>query len=204
MPNANTPEQFEFDVFVCYSRKDDAVVLELAQRLREAGVRVWLDQWEIQIGDSIPAKIEYGLMHSRLLLLCISSHALGADWVTLESHSFRFRDPLNKERRMIPLRLDDAEVHGSLAQFLHLDWRGKTEAAFQQLHKLCLAQGESDGAKAVMAARNTIAQLPHENVLFGAAFSTDDSLLLRGGTNGMLGRSRYAAGTRSMLNDLAN
>ena len=31
----------------------------------------------------------------------------------------RFRDPLNKERRFILLRLDDAPIKGSLAQFLY-------------------------------------------------------------------------------------
>jgi hypothetical protein len=29
-----------------------------------------------------------------------------------------FRDALNQERRFIPLRLDDAPIKGSLAQFL--------------------------------------------------------------------------------------
>jgi hypothetical protein len=36
----------------------------------------------------------------------------------LEAGTFRFRDPLNQERRFIPLRLDDAPINGSLAQFL--------------------------------------------------------------------------------------
>lgn len=143
MPNAEMlpdeePEQFEFDVFVSYSRHDQATVLDLAERLRAAGVRVWLDQWEIQAGDLFPAKIEYGLTHSRLLLLCISKHALGAGWVTLESQSFR--DPRNKQRRSIPVRLDDAAVRGSLAQFRTLNWRGKTAAALAQLCGLCLGQ----------------------------------------------------------------
>jgi len=34
---------------------------------------------------------------------------------------FRFRDPLNQERRFIPLRLDDAPIKGSLAQFLYIN-----------------------------------------------------------------------------------
>lgn len=179
-------QEFEFDVFVSYSRKDEAVVLELAQRLQDEGVRVWLDQWKIQIGDSIPAKIEYGLKHSRLLLLCISAHALGADWVTLESQSFRFRDPLNKERRMIPLRLDDAEIDGNLAQFQYLDWRGKTAAAFAQLLKLCLEQLPSaEAARTAVTAPGTRFELPHKGVLHGVAFSRDGKLLLCGGQNGL-------------------
>ena len=59
-------------------------------------------------GDSIPAKIEEGLEHSRVLVLCMSANAFGSDWAQLEAGTFRFRDPLNKERRFIPLRLDEA------------------------------------------------------------------------------------------------
>ena len=32
----------------------------------------------------------------------------GSDWAQLEAGTLRFRDPLNKDRRFIPLRLDDA------------------------------------------------------------------------------------------------
>ena len=40
------------------------------------------------------------------------------DWAQLESGTFRFRDPLNKERRFLPLRLDDSadETLPSLTQ----------------------------------------------------------------------------------------
>jgi hypothetical protein len=83
---------------------------------------VWLDDLEIRPGDSIPAKIEEGLEHSRVLVLCMSANAFGSDWAQLESGTFRFRDPLNKERRFVPLRLDDTPIKGSLGQFLYINW----------------------------------------------------------------------------------
>ena len=57
-----------------------------------------------------------------MLVLCMSAYAFGSDWAQLEAGTFRFRDPLNKERRFIPLRLDDAPIKGSLAQFLYINW----------------------------------------------------------------------------------
>ena len=71
-------------------------------------------------GDSIPAKIEEGLDQSRVPVLCMSANAFGSDWARLESYTFRFRDPLNKERRFVPLRLDEAPIKGTLAQFLYI------------------------------------------------------------------------------------
>ena len=80
-------------------------------------------------------KIEEGLERSRVLacptkaptrrwMLCMSANAFGSDpdWSGLESQTFRFRDPLNKERRFLPLRLDDAPIKGPLAQFLYINW----------------------------------------------------------------------------------
>jgi hypothetical protein len=68
-------------------------------------------------------KIEDGLDRSRVLVLCMSANSFGSDWNKLESQTFRFRDPLNKDRRFIPLRLDDTAPKGSLAQFSYVDWR---------------------------------------------------------------------------------
>lgn len=107
------PDDFRFDVFLSHSSKDKPVVRDIAERLKKDGVKVWFDEWELKPGDSIPAKIEEGLEHSRVLVLCMSAHAFGSDWAQLESGTFRFRDPLNKERRFLPLRVDDAPIKGS-------------------------------------------------------------------------------------------
>ncbi len=116
------PDDFPYDVFLSHSAKDKAVVRDVAERLRKDGVKVWFDEWVLKPGDSIPSKIEDGLERSRVLVLCMSANAFGSDWAQLESGTFRFRDPLNKERRFLPLRLDDAPIKGSLAQFLYINW----------------------------------------------------------------------------------
>jgi len=120
---ADERRQFPFDVFLSHSAKDKAVVRSLAERLRQDGLRVWFDEWVLKPGDSIPANVDEGLEQSRVLVLCMSANAFGSDWAQLEAGTFRFRDPLNKDRRFIPLRLDDAPIKGSLAQFLYLDWQ---------------------------------------------------------------------------------
>ena len=101
-----SPSEFKYDVFLSHSTKDKPTAKAIATRLKKDGLRVWFDAWEIRPGDSIPAKIEEGLEASRVRVLCMSAHAFGSDWASLEASTFRFRDPLNKERRFIPLRLD--------------------------------------------------------------------------------------------------
>ena len=127
-------DSFAYDVFLSHSSKDKAVVRPIAERLQSDRLRAWFDEWVLKPGDSIPAKIEEGLESSRVLVLCMSAKALGSDWAQLEAGTFRFRDPLNKERRFIPLRLDDAPIKGALAQFLYIDWR--QEESDQEYAKL--------------------------------------------------------------------
>lgn len=134
------PDDFQYDVFLSHSSKDKPTVRDLAERLRSDGLRVWFDEWDIRLGDSIPKKIDEGLKQSRFIIICVSAHGIGSDWVQMETYTFRFSDPLNKNRRFIPLRLDDTPVDGSLAQFSSLDWRPeKREECYATLLGACRA-----------------------------------------------------------------
>ena len=115
-------DEFGYDVFLSHSAKDRAVVRPVAKRLRKDGLRVWLDDWEIQPGDNIPARIEEGLEHSHVLVLCMSANAFGSGWAQLEASAFWFRDLLNTGRRFIPPQLDNTQVNSPLVRFLHVNW----------------------------------------------------------------------------------
>ena len=140
-PARMTDSAFTYDVFLSHSAKDKAVVRSLAERLKGDGLRVWFDEWEIRPGDNIPLKLEEGLERSRMLILCMSSNAFGSDWAQLESQTFRFRDPLNRERRLVPLRLDDTPVKGSLAQFRYVDWRAPAGSLRGSRSASCRTEG---------------------------------------------------------------
>jgi hypothetical protein len=68
----------------------------------------------------------------------MSANAFGSDWAQLEAGTFRFRDPLNRERRFIPLRLDDTPITGTLAQFLYINWLAEDrEKEYEKLLQSC-------------------------------------------------------------------
>jgi hypothetical protein len=85
---------FYYDVYLTYSIRDKAVVRETEERLRTEGLRVWFDEWVFKPGDSIRAKIDKGLERSRVLM--------PSNCAQLESSTFRFRDPLCRERLFLP------------------------------------------------------------------------------------------------------
>jgi hypothetical protein len=177
-------DDFKYDVFLSHSSKDNTVVHAVAERLRLDGLRVWLDDWEIRPGDHIPAKIEEGLEHSRVLVLCMSAHAFGSDWAILESHTFRFKDPLNKERCFIPLRLDAAPIKGSLAQFSYINWLpDDQEQAYAKLLEACRPPVELPIVKAGAAHEQfvkKVIQLDYNAEIWAYEFSSDGKRVLTG------------------------
>ena len=102
-------DEFPYDVFLSHSMKDKAVVRDVAERLRKDGR---LPKVEVR---RVEADVPFHPSSFKL-------HPF-RDWAQLESGPFQMqghhtlRDPLNKERRFLPLRLDDALIKGSLAQF---------------------------------------------------------------------------------------
>lgn len=135
-------DEYSFDVFLSYSRKDKPDVFDIALRLQKDGLKVWFDDWIIKPGDNIPSKIEEGLESSRVLVLCMSANAFGSDWAKLESATFRFRDPLNKARKFIPLRLDVTPIKGTLAQFKYIKWLPSNRIReYQKLLEACRLAG---------------------------------------------------------------
>src|SRR5687768_17613600 len=117
-----TDDTFAYDVFLSHSSKDKPAVRELAERLRKDGLRVWLDEWVIQPGDMIGLKVEEGLQTARTLVLVMSPNTFASDWVTLERHTVLFRDPTNRNRRFIPLLLEQTDIPDILRQYLYIDW----------------------------------------------------------------------------------
>jgi len=172
---------FEFDVFLSHSSKDKPVVFEIAQKLRKDGIRVWLDDWRIRPGDNIPMKIEHGLEYSRVLVLCMSAHATDSDWSQMEAQTFRFRDPLNRDRRFIPLRLDDTPLRGSLAMIAYIDWRQPVqERAYSALLEACQPPADEENAESLGQNFVNFRSAAEAEVLSGA-FSPDRSLAFTGG-----------------------
>jgi hypothetical protein len=134
---------FAYDVFLSYSSKDKLRVRRLAERIKEAGLRVWLDDLVIKPGDDIYLAIERGLEAARVQVLCMSPAALGSEWVDLERSTGIFRDPKNINRRFVPLLLADCDLPDTLRRYRYVDFRQETQTAFEELLVACRDEAET-------------------------------------------------------------
>jgi hypothetical protein len=84
-PDAGTDDRQICDVFISHASEDKAaVVIPLANRLRELGVSVWLDAFELRIGDSLRRKIDAGLAASRFGIVVLSRSFFRKGWPQYE------------------------------------------------------------------------------------------------------------------------
>jgi formylglycine-generating enzyme required for sulfatase activity len=110
-------------IFISYSSKDKDAVLRLAEDLKRAGVEVWLDQYEIQVGDRITQKIQEGLKAARYLTLWLTREAVESGWVQNEWQS-RFSAEIRSGQKVIlPLLADDCDIPALLADRKYADFR---------------------------------------------------------------------------------
>jgi len=74
-----------FDVFVSHASEDkESVVRPLAQALVGYGLRVWYDEFELRIGDSLRRKIDSGIARSRFGIVVLSPAFFAKGWPQYE------------------------------------------------------------------------------------------------------------------------
>ncbi len=75
----------EYDVFISHASEDkDEVVRPLAYALKEKGLTVWYDEFEMKIGDSLRRKIDKGLANSRFGIVVVSRDFIKKGWTNYE------------------------------------------------------------------------------------------------------------------------
>lgn len=84
-PEVEKGEEKEYDVFISHASEDkDEIVRQLANALREAGLSVWYDEFELRIGDSLRRKIDKGLANSRFGIVVLSHAFFNKGWPNYE------------------------------------------------------------------------------------------------------------------------
>ena len=74
-----------FDVFISHASEDkDEVVRPLASALKEEGLHVWYDEFELQIGSRLRQTIDRGIARSRFGVVVLSGSFFDKGWPAYE------------------------------------------------------------------------------------------------------------------------
>ncbi len=93
----------EYDVFISHASEDkDAVARPLAEALKNNGLSVWYDEFELKIGDSLRRKIDRGIANSNFGIIVISRDFINKGWTNYELDGLITR-AVNGEQTMLPV-----------------------------------------------------------------------------------------------------
>jgi hypothetical protein len=96
-------EEREYDVFISHASEDkDEVVRPLANALRDEGLSVWYDEFELKIGDSLRRKIDKGLSNSRFGIVVLSKDFIRKGWTNYELDGIITKSVTN-EQILLPI-----------------------------------------------------------------------------------------------------
>lgn len=71
----------EWDVFISHASEDkETIAKPIASALSRCGLRIWLDEQQLRIGDSLRRKIDEGLAKSRFGVVILSQKFFAKEW----------------------------------------------------------------------------------------------------------------------------
>lgn len=111
-------------IFLSHSHKDKPFVRRLARDLESRGVRVWIDEAEMMIGDSLVAKIGAAIDSMAFVGAVLSRHSVESPWVTRELEIALNHEIAGRRVKVLPLVIDECIIPPFLVGKLYGDFRG--------------------------------------------------------------------------------
>jgi len=74
----------EADVFFSYNRKDQDAVRRVAEELRRQGLKVWMDEEDLRLGQSWQPRVEEALQEVHAAAILLGPSGFG-DWQNKEA-----------------------------------------------------------------------------------------------------------------------
>ncbi|MFP2906088.1 toll/interleukin-1 receptor domain-containing protein [Pyxidicoccus sp. 3LFB2] len=121
------------NVFISYRRSDFHQVEKIANEVRQAGHKVWLDEWEIQLGDSITGRMNAGLSESAYVIVCCSSAGITSPWMGREWMSSLARQLNDQQIKLLPVLLDGGAPPAILADIKYANLGRNWSAGIAEL-----------------------------------------------------------------------
>ena len=85
-----------YDAFISHASEDKtSLVRPLARELEKLGFRVWYDEFELRVGDSLRKSIDKGLVNSRYGIVILSKSFFEKNWPQYELNGLTAREVEN-------------------------------------------------------------------------------------------------------------
>lgn len=110
-------------VFISYSHENKDFVDLLATQLVLNKANVWVDRWELKVGDSLLQNVEKAITQSSALLVILSKASVESEWCRKELTAGLTRELEEKKVLVLPVLLEDCSVPLFLRDKMYADFR---------------------------------------------------------------------------------
>lgn len=107
--------------FISYSHADKPLAEALAEGLKSAGYRVWIDSGELRIGDSLVAAISGAIDQVDFLVALVSSTSVQSNWCQKEIALAMSGEIAEKGITVLPCQVGGVAMPVTLADKLYLE-----------------------------------------------------------------------------------
>ena len=114
-------------IFLSHTSTDKKFVRKLGADLRRYGHTIWIDEAEINIGDSLIGKIRDGLDSVDYVAVVLSEASIKSEWVKKEIEIASNREIEEKKVVVLPLLIQNVELPGFLKGKFYGDFSKKEE-----------------------------------------------------------------------------
>jgi hypothetical protein len=108
-------------VFISHSSKDKKFVRMLKDCLEANDIDTWVDEDELELGDSLASKLEAALNNSSHFVLVLSSASVESDWVKLEMKKALTNQNTGLLQKIIPIKYRSCELPQELSDRIYHD-----------------------------------------------------------------------------------
>ncbi|MQY74059.1 MAG: TIR domain-containing protein [Clostridia bacterium] len=122
-------------IFLSHSSKDKFFVRTLADHLRSYGIKVWIDEAEINIGDSLTEKIGRAIEDTDYVGVVLSHNSINSEWVQRELQIALQKEIKGKKVVVLPILIETVKIPPFLKDKLYADFTTpeKFKIEFQKL-----------------------------------------------------------------------
>jgi len=97
-------------VFISHNHQDKTFVRRLGADLAAHGVRPWIDEAEINIGDSLISKIAAAIDEMNYFAVVLSTRSVASAWVQQELEQALTSQLAERKVRVLPLLLEPCDI----------------------------------------------------------------------------------------------
>jgi len=119
-------------VFISHSHQDKDFVDKLAAQLVLHKTYVWLDRWEIKVGDSLLGKVQEGIKSASALLIVLSKASVASEWCKKELNAGLMRELDEKRVVILPLLLEGCDIPVFLKEKKYADFRNDFDVGLRE------------------------------------------------------------------------